>query len=114
MRRRWHPPTARARLNRAWRSTVADHLPSARWGSPEDPTLAEELTARAEADLAYLTDRVLSAEGRPQRYGTQFHPVAGQLVPRPIEEADALDERRAAMDLCPFDEYVDSFRRRFR
>src|SRR5207244_6160203 len=24
------------------------------------------------ADLAYLTDRVLRAEGKPQRYGTQF------------------------------------------
>lgn len=102
-------------------------------GAPEDPTLAEELAtgrkptrrpssgraARSVGDaearqLAYLTDRVLSAEGRPQRYGTQFHPVAGELVPRPIEEADSLDERRAAMDLCPFDEYVDSFRRRFR
>lgn len=68
----------------------------------------------AARQLAYLTDRVLIAEGRPQRYGTRFHPVAGQLVPRSIAEADSLDERRAAMDLCPFEEYVDSFRRQFR
>jgi hypothetical protein len=56
-------------------------------------------------ELAYLTDRVLLAQGRPQRYGTQFAPQNGKLVPRPIEDAAHVDERRRAIGLFPLDEY---------
>jgi hypothetical protein len=59
--------------------------------------------------LAYQTDRVLVAEGRAQRYGTQFHSVAGKLAPRPIEEPESLDHRRAEMGLEPFAEYARNF-----
>src|SRR5437764_14843059 len=34
-------------------------------------------------DLAYLTDRVLVAEGKKQLYGTQFRTVNGKLEPHP-------------------------------
>ncbi|HEY0093685.1 MAG TPA: DUF6624 domain-containing protein [Archangium sp.] len=56
-------------------------------------------------DLAYLTDRVLVAEGKPQRYGTQFHMVEGKLVPRPIEDEANVDARRAAVGLGTMAEY---------
>ncbi len=49
--------------------------------------------------LAYLEDRVLLGEGKAQRYGSQLEVVDGQLVPLPIEQPDAVDERRASMGL---------------
>ena len=49
--------------------------------------------------LAYLTDRVLVNEGRPQQFGTQFRHVDGQLEPQPVDDADLLDERRAQVGL---------------
>jgi hypothetical protein len=55
------------------------------------------------AHLAYLEDRLAVAEGRPQRYGTQF--VEGG--PAPIDDPDQLDARRAASGLSPFAEYAE-------
>ena len=61
--------------------------------------------------LAYLTGRVLCAEGKPQRYGTQFWTGiddtddTGRLHVRPVEDREHLDERRAAVGLGPFAEY---------
>lgn len=56
--------------------------------------------------LAMLTDRVLRAQGKPQRYGSQFTEEAGRQVPQPIEEpVERLDERRAAMGMMPFADY---------
>lgn len=49
--------------------------------------------------LAYLTDRVLLAEGRPQRYGTQFEFRKGRFEPRPLEDPADVDGRRAALGL---------------
>lgn len=60
------------------------------------------------AELAYLTDRVRVAQDRPQVYGTQFGPTG----PRPIEDPDELDERRAAVGLEPFADYAARFRTR--
>jgi hypothetical protein len=73
--------------------------------------LLAEAVRHGEADpahLAYLTDRVLCAESRPQRYGTQFWrdpDGTGRLEPRPIEDPDRLDERRRSVGLEPFAEY---------
>lgn len=64
--------------------------------------------AKGEADggsLAYLTDRVLVGEGKPQLYGTQFHTVNGLLVPQPIEDEANVDSRRAAVGLSSLAEY---------
>lgn len=57
------------------------------------------------ANLAYLEDRVRVAEGRPQRYGTQFTVTDGELRPSPIEDPERLDERRAAAGLDTFAAY---------
>jgi hypothetical protein len=56
--------------------------------------------------LAYLTDRVLVMQGRPQVYGTQYRRSGdSELGPHPIEEADSVDERRAKVGLGPLAEY---------
>lgn len=77
------------------------------------PPLLKEALPRMEAaaqngelpkeDLAKSIDRMLVVEGKPQRYGTQFKLIAGDLVPDPIENRDHLDERRAQMGLDSFD-----------
>ena len=57
------------------------------------------------AHLAYLEDRVRVNAGKPQLYGTQFTVTDGQFGPRPIENPQRLDERRAAAGLEPFADY---------
>lgn len=51
-------------------------------------------------DKAYLTDRVLVAQGKKQIYGTQFYRNAkGQLIHRPIRDKAGLNVRRQLMGL---------------
>lgn len=58
-------------------------------------------------DVAYLTDSVRRAEGRPQLYGTKFERAAdGELRPYPVEDEDRVDERRAAVGLGPLADYA--------
>ncbi|MFF3326937.1 DUF6624 domain-containing protein [Streptomyces sp. NPDC002889] len=57
---------------------------------------AEDAPAR---HLAYLTDRVLVAEGKPQLYGTQYTDEGNSLQLQPVRDPEHLDERRAAMGL---------------
>lgn len=65
----------------------------------------------ASADqIAYLTDRVLVGEGKPQLYGTQFRTVRGRLEPYPIENAPEVDQRRANMGLGPLATYAQELR----
>jgi hypothetical protein len=60
----------------------------------------------APQNLAYLTDRVLLAEGQKQRYGTQFAHINGKLQPKPIEDEANVDARRAEVGLPPLAEYA--------
>ncbi len=67
--------------------------------------LMEVAVANGEANpakLAYLTDRVLVSQKKPQRYGTQFG-VDSDGVHRPyrIEPGEAIDLRRAKVGLPP-------------
>jgi hypothetical protein len=55
--------------------------------------------------VAYLTDRVLVNEGKPQVYGTRFAVDGGQVVPFPMEDAEHVDDRRRAVGLPPMDDY---------
>lgn len=59
----------------------------------------------SQSNLAYLTDRVLLAEGRKQLYGTQFTVVNGKWKPRPLEDEANVDKRRAEVGLPPLAEY---------
>jgi lysophospholipase L1-like esterase len=65
-------------------------------------------------DLAYLTDRVLAAEGRKQRYGTQLEQKDGRFVPKPTEDPEGLDARRQELGLMPMAEYVASAERMYK
>ena len=57
-------------------------------------------------DIAYLTDRVLSAEGKPQRYGTQCETVDGKAKVKNVEDPENLNKRRAELGLEPIEEYL--------
>lgn len=62
-----------------------------------------------EQHMAYLEDRIRVGEGRPQRYGTQFHTNAqGNLEPFPLEDQDQVDARRAAIGLNTLADYAAS------
>ena len=71
----------------------------------------ELLTEAASGDdaswgnVAYLTDRILVAKGKPQVYGTQFRPEQGQVVPFPIENEEQVNQRRAEVGLPSLEEY---------
>ena len=79
--------------------------------------LMEPLVSRGEAsksNFAYLTDRVLRARGKPQRFGTQFDQRPdGSFEPQPVEDPANLDARRAAMGLPPMAEQTALMRRKY-
>jgi hypothetical protein len=56
-------------------------------------------------EFAQLTDRVLLAEGKKQRYGSQFVGGDRPMTLRPVEDAAHLDERRATVGLPPMAAY---------
>jgi len=60
----------------------------------------------SQRDLAYLTDRVLLAEGKKQLYGTQMDSAEGRWVPRPLEDPENVDQRRADHGLQPLAVYI--------
>lgn len=71
--------------------------------------LMKAAVARGDArprHLAYLTDRVLRGQGKPQRYGTQFELRDGRMQPAPIEDPEQVDARRQAMGLETLAEYA--------
>jgi len=68
------------------------------------PRLADGSVRKS--DVAMLTDRVLRAQGKPQRYGTQFDSADdGSLVQGVTEDPEHVEQRRAAMDLMPLPTY---------
>ncbi len=60
------------------------------------------------SQLALLEDRVLLADGKPQRYGTQVKALAvgGPYQLQSLEDAATVDERRASMGLGPLADYL--------
>ena len=74
--------------------------------------LLEEAVSRGEAhprQLAFLRDRVLVNEGRPQIYGTQIAGIRdGAPVPWPCADPDPgrVDALRAEVGIAPFAEHV--------
>ncbi len=72
-------------------------------------THLEKAVAAGDAEpreWAYLFDRVQVNRQRPQRFGTQFHPVNGVQVPRPMEDPEHVDERRRQVGLGTMEEYA--------
>ncbi len=65
-------------------------------------------------NIAYLEDRVRVNEGRPQIYGTQFGGEGENYGPRPIEEPEKVDERRAEMGMESLEEYKKILKDKYR
>lgn len=61
--------------------------------------------AISQKNLAYLTDRVLCAEGKKQIYGTQFATIDGKMECKPLEDEANVDKRRAEIGLGTMAEY---------
>ena len=82
------------------------------WQASMLPVL-EELSKKGEASkgsVAYLTDRVLRAKGKPQLYGTQYYQEEGpggtpEHVPPVVEDPKNLDKRRMSMGLGKWSSY---------
>jgi hypothetical protein len=84
------------------------------WQASILPVL-EELSKKGEASkgsVAYLTDRVLRAQGKPQLYGTQYYQEEGpsgtpEYVPPVVEDPKNLDKRRQSMGLGKWSTYEE-------
>lgn len=64
-------------------------------------------------NIAYLTDRVLAGEGKPQRFGTQITTVDGEFTVKEVEDPDNLNKRRAEVGLPPIEEYLEMVKRHY-
>lgn len=76
--------------------------------------IGQQLSSQPETqNLAYLTDRVHLANGRPQIYGTQvtYDDVQGRASPRILDDPAHVNERRANIDLEPIEQYLKRFER---
>lgn len=59
--------------------------------------------------LAYMEDRYLTSEGRPQLYGTQFYTRQIDSIKGifPVADIKRLNDRRCSMDLLPIEQTVE-------
>lgn len=64
-------------------------------------------------EFAMLQDRVLIADGKPQRYGTQAKIHDGHAVVLPVEDPANLDERRASIAMGKEAAYLDALEKQF-
>ncbi len=69
-------------------------------------TAAAEQGEASPAHVAYLTDRVLLAEGKQQEYGTQAIGRESGWAARNLRDPADVDERRARAGLRPLAEYL--------
>jgi hypothetical protein len=74
----------------------------------EQRYLAGELPAN---DLARITDRVLVASGKPQRYGTQFDWFAGDFKLPEANKLAKIDAERGQLGLMPLSDYICTIRK---
>lgn len=83
----------------AW--LLVQHADHDRQFQREAIVLLEQAVKQGEAsgkDLAYLSDRIAVAEGKPQLYGTQFKGVENcEFVFQPMDSREAVAARRQAV-----------------
>lgn len=61
-----------------------------------------------DSDIAYLRDRILVNEGKPQLYGTQVtFNESGVAIPKPIANVNEVDKRRSQVKLGPLSDYLE-------
>jgi hypothetical protein len=66
-----------------------------------------------QVDVAFLEDRLLRMQGKPQRYGTQFEGQGADMKPQPIEDPEHVDERRKALGMGTLAEAQQDIIRRY-
>lgn len=86
----------------AWRRSLLPHLTGLADRREIDP-----------AQLAIVIDKQLVADGRPQRYGTQFKMVEGEMSMISVEDPGGLDYLRARALLPPMDAYKQTLARMY-
>lgn len=62
-------------------------------------------------DIAYLEDRILILEGKPQIYGTQFKKEGNEYIVYPIENPERIDELRKELGMESLEKYRQGFYR---
>ncbi|MFZ2555737.1 MAG: DUF6624 domain-containing protein [Minisyncoccia bacterium] len=88
----------------------------------DNPSLMEPvantiLTSKIEdadkSHAAYIIDKLLVREGKPQRYGTQYRSISkdGPVSFFPFEEPNTIDERRSEVGLPSIKEYEEMIRK---
>jgi hypothetical protein len=77
-------------------------------------TEAAGTNASIKLEIAYLTDKILVAEKKPQVYGTQFRNENGKMYLRETIEPEKLDRRRAEMNLPPMEDYIKMLEKMYR
>ncbi len=65
------------------------------------------------AQLAIVIDKQLVADGRPQRYGTQFRMLDGEIAMITVEDPGGLDNLRARALLPTLDAYKQTLARMY-
>lgn len=79
--------------------------------------LLDEVVKRKQAfskNFAFLTDRVLSAEGKKQKFGTQFIFKNSKLVPKPIQDIKNVDKRRLKYGLNTLKERIQEMNKKYK
>jgi hypothetical protein len=86
---------------------ILTHSANHAWQRSLLPTL-EQLAEADKIDassLALVVDKQLIADGKLQRYGSQFKFINGKMAMYAVEDPSHLDERRAKALLPPLDVY---------
>jgi hypothetical protein len=73
-----------------------------------DMQRAVEAGEASKIDYAYLYDRVMFQQGKPQHWGTQASCTNGKAVLAPVDDPTGLEQRRRDLQLMPvaIDEYL--------
>lgn len=91
----------------------------------QDPAFQEEVLGAMKQEVengtvsawnyAYLTDRVLVNQGKPQVYGTQMqlNRDSTSFEPKPMIEPEKVDDRRGEMGLSPIEFYIKTMNTRY-
>ena len=67
---------------------------------------------RDRAHIAYLIDRILIHQRKPQKYGTQFRLFRGKLKPKPLMSPETVNIRRRRMGLSSLESYRKKLQKR--
>jgi hypothetical protein len=72
-----------------------------------DVKRAAEQGEASKANYAYLYDRVMVNEKKPQHWGTQISCKNGKPVLDPVDDPSGLERRRQELQLMPLDKYLE-------